>query len=275
MEIDDAVAVVTGAASGIGRATALELARRGAHVVAADIHEDRLEELRTRIEGMGRRVLTVRCDVAYDDDVEHLRAEALEEMGHVDIVMSNAGIPAIGPPERMTMQDWDWVLQVNLYGVIRGVRAFLGHMLERGSGHVVNTASLAGLYAYGWHDMAYVTSKFGVVGFTEALALYVRPHGVGVTLICPGPVETNIAENFRAMGVDDATDWLRLAEMPPAAAPDLVAQRACDAVVDGQFLVLTAEEVIRERMRARGADYDAFVAEMVSRLPASPNLHRG
>ena len=164
MKIQGAVAVVTGGASGIGRATALELARRGADVAVADIHEERLEEVRVAVEELGRRVLTIRCDVAYDDHVEHLRHEVLEEMGRADIVMNNAGVAVMGPPETISMQDWDWVLQVNLFGVIRGVRAFLPHMMERGSGHIVNTSSLAGLYAYNWDTIPYITGKFGVVG---------------------------------------------------------------------------------------------------------------
>jgi len=274
MDLRDAVAVVTGGASGIGRATVRELARRGADVVVADIHEDRLEEVRVEIEAMGRRVLTVRCDVAYDRDVEHLRDEALEEMGRVDLVMNNAGVAALGPPETMTMADWDWVLQINLYGVIRGVRAFLPHMLARGSGHVVNTASLAGLFAYAWDTIPYITGKFAVAGFTEALALYARPLGVGVTLVCPGLVDTNLGETARFVGVEDPGAWVRGIQLPPPVTPEEVATRVCDAVAENRFLVLTAEDLVRERVRQRATDHDGFVADMIARLPTPPNLHR-
>jgi NAD(P)-dependent dehydrogenase (short-subunit alcohol dehydrogenase family) len=274
MEIRDAVAVVTGGASGIGRATVRELARRGAQVVVADVHEDRLEEVRVEIEEMGGRVLTVRCDVAYDDQVEHLRHEALEEMGRVDIVMNNAGVVAMGPPERMTTADWDWILQVNLYGVIRGVRAFLPHMLERGSGHIVNTASLAGLFAYAWDSVPYITGKFAVAGFTEALALYAKPLGVGVSLVCPGLVDTNLGETARFVGVDDPSAWVKEIQLPPAVAPEEVATRVCDAVAEDRFLVLTADDHVKERVRQRAADHDRFVADMIERLPTPPNLHR-
>ena len=119
MQITDAVAVVTGAASGIGRATALELARRGAHVVAADIHEDRLEEVRVTIEEMSGRVLTVRCDVAFDDQVEHLRAEAFEEMGRVDIVMNNVGVILSGNPEDIPIAEWQRIVDLNLMSIVR------------------------------------------------------------------------------------------------------------------------------------------------------------
>ena len=275
MEVRDAVAVVTGGASGIGRATVLELARRGAQVVVADIHEDRLEEVRVEVEGMGGRVLTVRCDVTYDDQVDHLRHETLEEMGRVDIVMNNAGVVAMGPPETMTMQDWDWILQVNVYGVIRGVRAFLPHMLERGSGHIINTASLAGLFAYAWDSVPYITGKFAVAGFTEALALYAKPLGVGVTLVCPGLVDTNLGETARFVGVADPSEWLREIQLPPAVAPEEVATRVVDAVAEDRFLVTTAEDHVKERVTQRAADHDQFVADMIGRLPTPPNLHRG
>jgi NAD(P)-dependent dehydrogenase (short-subunit alcohol dehydrogenase family) len=274
MQITERVAVVTGAASGIGRATALELARRGAHVVAADIHEDRLEELRIEIEAMGRRVLTIRCDVAFDDQVEHLRHEALEEMDRVDIVMNNAGVVAMGPPETMTMEEWDWILQVNLYGVIRGVRAFLPHMLERGSGHIVNTASLAGLFAYAWDTIPYITGKFAVAGFTEALALYTRPLGVGVSLVCPGLVDTNLGETARFVGIEDPGTWLKEIQLPAPVAPEAVATLVCDAVADDRFLVLTEHELVKERTTQRATDHDAFVTDMIARLPTPPNLHR-
>lgn len=274
MEIRDAVAVVTGGASGIGRATVRELARRGARVVVADIHEDRLEEVRVEVEESGGRVLTVRCDVAFDDQVEHLRREALEEMGRVDIVMNNAGVVAMGPPETMTMQDWDWILQVNLYGVIRGVRAFLPHMLERGTGHIVNTASLAGMYAYAWDAVPYITGKFAVAGFTEALALYARPLGVGVSLLCPGVVETNLRESVRVVGVEDPSVWVQPVQLPPAVTAEEVATRVADAVAEDRFLVVTAEEHLQERVQQRATDHDRFVAEMIERLPTPPNLHQ-
>jgi NAD(P)-dependent dehydrogenase (short-subunit alcohol dehydrogenase family) len=274
MEIRGAVAVVTGGASGIGRATVRELVRRGAQVVVADVHEDRLEEVRVEIEASGGRVLAVRCDVAFDDQVDHLRHEALEEMGRVDIVMNNAGVAVLGPPEAIPMPDWDWQLQVNLYGVVRGVRAFLPHMLERGSGHIVNTASLAGLYAYTWDNIPYITGKFAVAGFTEALALYARPLGVGVSLLCPGLVETNIVENARYVGVDEPSEWMKGVPLPAAVSADVVATRVADAVADDRFLVLTHDEYIKDHTQRRAADHDAFVADMIASLPEPPNLHR-
>lgn len=274
MQIDGAVAVITGGASGIGRATVFEMVRRGAAVVAADVHLDRLEEVRVAVEEMGGRVLTVRCDVSFDDQVENLRHEVFEEFGRADIVMNNAGVAVLGPPETIAMHDWDWMLQVNLFGVIRGVRAFLPHMMERGSGHIVNTASLAGLYAYNWDTIPYITGKFGVVGLTEGLALYAKPHGVGVSLVCPGLVETNLGESVRFAGIPDGTQWMLGMPLTNSVSPETVATLVCDAVADNRYIVLTDPDVVNERVRARAADYDAHIDDMIGRLVTPPNVHR-
>jgi NAD(P)-dependent dehydrogenase (short-subunit alcohol dehydrogenase family) len=274
MDVAGTVAVITGGASGIGRATALELARRGADVVIADLHEARMAEVRSEIEGLGRRVLTVRCDVAQDADVERLRDEALAVRGHVDIVMNNAGVAMLGPPEGLSMEEWDWILQINLYGPIRGVRAFLPHLLERGSGHVVNTASVAGQFAYSWDHPTYITAKFGVVGFTEALALYLKPLGVGVSLLCPGLVSSNMGDTARMGGVDDISRWIQPMPLEEPVDPPYVAGIVADAIHDGTYLVLTHPEPTLERMRARTADTDAFIRSQIERLPQPPNLYR-
>ena len=276
MDVDGKVAVITGGASGIGRSTAVELARRGADIVVADINDDRIDEFRAEIEGLGRRYLGVRCDVRQDADVEKLRDEAISTMGHVHIVMSNAGTAMIGPPESLSMDDWDWLLQLNLYGVIRTVRAFLPHLLERGDGYVINTASVAGLYAYSWDHPTYITAKFGVVGFTESLALYLKPLGIGVSVLCPSLVSTNIWETSRAGGVDDISKWMKGMPGPLEEAMDaeLVGPMVADAIRDDRYLILTDPEPILERFKRRGADYEAFIQSQIDSLPEPPNLHK-
>src|SRR5438067_2746036 len=195
MELANKVAVITGGASGIGRGAALALARRGADVVLADVNVARLDEARAAVEALGRRALAVRCDVARDDDVERLARTAIGEMGQVDVLMNNAGVVLCGALEDIPVADWQWEFDVNVFGVVRGVRAFLPHMLARGSGYVVNTASMAGLFALTGPGAPYVASKFAVVGLSEALALYLRPRGLGVSVLCPGAVDTNLGEN--------------------------------------------------------------------------------
>jgi len=274
MDVDGKVAVITGGASGIGRATALELARRGADVVVADVNDERIAEVRAEVEALGRRYLGVHCDVTSDADVERMRDAALAGMGHVDIVMSNAGVAMIGPPEGLSMAEWDWILQINLYGVIRNVRAFLPHLLERGSGHVVNTASVAGLFAYSWDHPTYITAKFAVVGFTEALALYLKPLGIGVTLLTPGRVESNMGETARLGGIDDISRWIRDIPLETPVPADAVGVLVADAIRDDRYHVMTHPEEASKKMRARGEDLDAFVASQIKLLPEPPNLYQ-
>jgi len=274
MDIAGKVAVITGGASGIGRATGLELARRGADIVAADVNDVRLAEVKDEVEALGRRYLGVHCDVTQDADIERLRDEAIATMGHVDIVMSNAGVAMIGPPEGLSMEEWDWILQINLYGVIRTVRAFLPHLLERGSGHLVNTASVAGLFAYAWDHPTYITAKFAVTGFTEALALYVKPLGLGVTLVTPGMVESNMGETARLGGVDDISRWIREIPLQTPVPASVVGTLIADAIRDDRYHVMTHPEEASEKMRSRGAGLDAFVAAQIAALPQPPNLYR-
>jgi len=201
MQLAGKVAVITGGASGIGRGTALAMARHGADLVIADINDRRLEDTRAAIAALGRHALTVHCDVSNDADVEHLGATALREMGRVDIVMNNAGVVLRGALEQISVADWEWSFGINLLGVVRGICAFLPHMLERGSGHIINTGSVAGLIALTGEGAPYVASKFAVVGLSEALALYARPRGIDVSVLCPGAVDTNLHETERAIGI--------------------------------------------------------------------------
>jgi len=274
VDVDGAVAVITGGASGIGRSTALELARRGSDIVVADLNGTRIDEVRAEVEALGRRYLGVQCDVSNDADMDHLGDEAIGRMGHVDIVMNNAGVAMMGPAEGLSMEEWSWILQINLFGVIRGVRAFVPHLLERGSGYVVNTASVAGLYAYEWNHPAYITAKFGVVGLTESLALYLRPQGIGVSVLCPSLVASNMGETARFGGVDDISRWLHAMPLEDPAEPAFVGSLVADAIDDERYLILTDPEPIRERIARRGADPDAFVDAQIEALPAPPNLHR-
>src|ERR687887_1644630 len=201
MQLAGKVAVITGGASGIGRGTALAMARRGTDVVIADINDSRLEETRADIATLGRRALAVHCDVARDADVERLGETALRAMGRVDILMNNAGVVLRGALEQIPIEDWQWSFDINVLGVVRGIRTFLPHMLERGSGYIINTASVAGLIALTGEGAPYVASKFAIVGLSEALALYARPKGIGVSVLCPGSVDTNLLETGRTIGL--------------------------------------------------------------------------
>jgi NAD(P)-dependent dehydrogenase (short-subunit alcohol dehydrogenase family) len=266
MRLDGAVAVITGGASGIGRACALAMAGRGADVVVADVNEPRMEEAVAEVRALGRRSLGVRCDVSRDGELERLAGRAIGEMGRADLLMNNAGVVVGGPIEQVPMADWEWIVDVNLLGPVRGVRAFLPHMLERGSGYVVNTASFAGLVAHSPLTIPYDTTKHGVVGFSGGLALYCRPRGIGVSVLCPGYVATNLSESARFHGPDE-----RPARVPDSVvAPADLAERVVEAVEAGRFLILSQPEHARI-WASRAQDVDAHIARQLEVLSRPPD----
>jgi NAD(P)-dependent dehydrogenase (short-subunit alcohol dehydrogenase family) len=188
------VAVVTGAASGLGRALAEALAARGLDLVLADVEAAPLADAVAALEATGRSVIGVPTDVRFAAQVDALAATTLAQFGHVDVVCNNAGVVSLPAPMWEVQQnDWEWVLSVNLGGVINGIRAFVPHLVAQNSGHVVNTASMAGVSA-GPGIGPYLASKHAVVALSEGLAMELgdAAPNVGVTVVCPGVVDTNI-----------------------------------------------------------------------------------
>lgn len=253
------VAVITGGASGIGRACALALARRGLDLVVADVNEARMSSTVAELRDLGVRAEGIRCDVSRDAEVDLLAREAISVMGRADLLMSNAGVLVGGPPEQVPMADWEWIVQINLLGVIRCARAFLPHMLERGSGHIVSTASFAGLVAHNPLTIPYDTTKHGVVGFSAGLALYARPRGVGVSVLCPGYVTTNLSENYRFTGEHEQRMPDRVTE------PEELALRVLAAVEAGRFLILSQDEHLAIVQR-RWQDIDRHIERQMQAL---------
>jgi NAD(P)-dependent dehydrogenase (short-subunit alcohol dehydrogenase family) len=191
------VAVVTGGASGIGRALCLALAGLGTDVAVADLDEDGMAETAAGVRAAGRRALAVRTDVSRREDVQALAERAFSELGGVHILCNNAGVAAWGGLESATHEDWQWLIGVNLWGVIHGIEAFVPRMIaQRQGGHVVNTASMAGLIASQGLGV-YNTTKYAVVGLSETLQKDLRPHGIGVSVLCPMGVATSIRESGR------------------------------------------------------------------------------
>lgn len=250
------VVVVTGGGSGIGRATVLAFARAGAHVVIADRVAARVEEVAEEARSLGVDALALPTDVASDDAMVALRDGTLDRFGRVDVVMNNVGIITIGRPETIPLEEWRHAIEVNLLGVVRSIRLFVPVLIEQGEGHMVNTASTAGLFAYAYERLPYTATKSAIVGVSEALALYLRPQGIGVSVLCPGPVSTNIAGDIRFH--DDvpinAPAGLPLMEAEP------VGELVVDAVRENRFLVLTHPDETHEILVRRAADPEAFVA---------------
>lgn len=184
---------MTGAGRGIGRSLSFELARRGARVVLSDLNQGDLDKLHAAMRAGGAQAIALQCDVREEALVQTLVKDALAAYGTVDILINNAGVTLGGDLRLLSDTDWDRVLSVNLWGVVRTVRAVLPHMLERGSGYIVNIASAAGLVAPAlW--IPYAASKFAVVGLSEGLSAAVRPKGIGVSVVCPMWVQTDMLE---------------------------------------------------------------------------------
>ncbi len=192
-------ALVTGAASGIGRATALACARRGASLVLCDVDEAGLADVEREIRALGRHVLSRRVDVGSPTEMEAFAAEVHREREAVDLLVNNAGLGGLFL--ETSLEDWEWIARINLFGVIHGCHFFVPEMVRQGrGGHVVNVASAAA-YAPLPAQSAYAATKFAIVGLSECLRAEFAPFGIGVTAVCPGFIDTPIVEHSRLRGV--------------------------------------------------------------------------
>jgi NAD(P)-dependent dehydrogenase (short-subunit alcohol dehydrogenase family) len=196
-EFKGKTAFVTGGASGIGLAMAKAFAERGMNVMLADVERSALDSALTDIGKLGNHVRGVACDVADPDSVERAAQATFEAFGKVHVLCNNAGVAAGGGIDTISIESWRWVVDVNLMGVVYGVRSFLPHMRAHGEGgHIVNTASMAGMIS----DMGfspYAATKFAVVAMSEGLRPQLQPFGIGVSVLCPFFVRTNIGDAGR------------------------------------------------------------------------------
>jgi len=265
------VAVVTGAGSGIGRALAARSAQEGMKVVLADVEESALSSVASEMADAGADVIAVRTDVSHCADVEALANQTVRHYGAAHLLFNNAGVHGGGTIWESTIADWRWVLGVNLWGVIHGLRAFVPLMIEQDTEcHIVNTGSTAGLMATpGWG--VYGASKAAIISLTETLQyeLMMREAKIGVSVLCPGGVKTRLldAERNRPAALENPPggNAPRVTEADVAAAqameygmePDQLAEHVFAAIRTGQLHVLTHPEyapMIRQRM-------DAILAE--------------
>jgi NAD(P)-dependent dehydrogenase (short-subunit alcohol dehydrogenase family) len=240
MELKGKTAVITGGASGIGLATAIQFSKAGANIVLGDIED---APLHTQVEEMrshGATVIGVHCDVAQESDVEALRDAALKQFGAVHVIFNNAGVAGgstIGTPKKI----WDWVMSVNLDGVVNGMNAFIPLFLEQNEGHVVNTASEAGLVGVAGMG-PYNASKFAVVGISESLFHELANTGknVHVSVLCPNFVRTRIFESERNMPEELAS----YAENPEGAEIKKIAAALVNAGIDAADVAKAVEDAV-------------------------------
>jgi NAD(P)-dependent dehydrogenase (short-subunit alcohol dehydrogenase family) len=229
------VALVTGAASGIGQATSLKFAQEQADLVITDLNEDGLNDTAEQIRALGRKVLPIRTDIARREEVEALCNNALEEFGRVDILMNNAGVALYADIIDTDLADWEWMLGINLWGPIYALHFLLPHMVARKSGHIINIASWMGLLGQPANG-AYAASKFGIVGLSESLRAELERFGIGVTVVCPGIVQTNIFKAVKVKGFKP-----EVTKMPGfiGTTPEGAAMKIVHAVKKDKALVLT------------------------------------
>ncbi len=258
-DFDGKVVAITGAGSGIGRALAVEFARRRAELALSDVDEVGLAETVGRCEGMGVKVTSERVDVADRAAVEAWAGRVVEAHGKVNVIVNNAGVAVAATIESVSYDDFEWLMNINFWGVVHGTKAFLPHLRASGEGHVVNLSSVFGLVSVPTQAV-YNSAKFAVRGFTDALRMELEIDGapVSCTTVHPGGIKTNIARNARvddeiaeaAGGLDDARSGFDKAAMT---SPEKAARQIIAAVE-------------KDRRRALIGP-DAPVIDLVSRLP--------
>lgn len=264
-ELAGKVAAVTGAASGLGRAMALAFADEGMHLALADVDAVNLEPVENAVRARGVRAFSMRVDVSKAAEIEAFAARTEQELNGIHLVCNNAGVSLAGPVWEAAEPDWQWILGVNVWGVIHGVRAFAPRLIAQDAGHIVNTASVAGLISPPGMG-AYNLTKHAVVALSESLHHDLRSRGsaVGVSVLCPAYVPTGIADSERnrpkelVTGTKSPEALAREAMLKKAVAAgkisaDQVARAVVAAVKENRFYVLT-HPAIKGAIRARFED---------------------
>lgn len=250
-------ALIIGGGQNIGRRIAQEWTRRGARVAVADIALEGAEQTAALLRKMGGTGVALQCDVRSDASVLQAIDSAEARLGPLDILMNNAGILSGGNPEDLPLEEWQRMFDVNLFGMVRANNVIVPRMLERGCGHIVNTASFAGLYPFAASRIHYAASKAAIVSMSENLALHLMRFGIRVSCLCPGPVMTTSAQNMRQFSADcpmRAPGSHLLVKSQQETAVIL-----SDAMEAGRIMIPTHEEVWTS-LRDLAAGPDAFIA---------------
>jgi NAD(P)-dependent dehydrogenase (short-subunit alcohol dehydrogenase family) len=265
----DKVAVVTGAGSGIGRALAVELGRRGAVLAICDVDTAGLAETQRLVEATGARVRGDRIDVSERERVEQYAQEVATDLGRVNLVFNNAGIAYSGTVEEMSYKDVEKIMDVDFWGVVHGTKAFLPHLVESGDGHVVNVSSIFGMFSMP-SQSAYNAAKFAVRGFTESLRqeMVLTGRPVKVTCVHPGGIATNIARNADQADGRDHDELARSFDKVARTSPEKAARVILRGVEKGRARVLVGTDayVLDASVRLFGARYQGVFAAAGRRM---------
>jgi NADP-dependent 3-hydroxy acid dehydrogenase YdfG len=276
--LDDKVAVITGAGSGIGRALALNLAGRGSLLALSDVDDAGLAETVDLVKAAGaREVRSDHLDVADRDAMAAYAGAVAAQFGRVNVVINNAGVALAGDFNDLDYQDIDWIVGINFYGVLNGTKEFLPHLIASGDGHVVNLSSLFGLVPMPGQTI-YNATKFAVRGMSEALRIemLVAGHQVGVTAVHPGGIKTAIARNARVSAKEDKEATARLFDKKLAR---MTPERAAEIIVDGilrnraRVLVGLDAHALHQFGKFAGSRYQDIVAKVSKRvMPAKTKV---
>lgn len=256
-------ALIYGGAKGIGRAVALEFVRRGARVAIADIDAAKAEQTAAAICSAGGQATATRCDVLSDASVAQAAEHAAAALGEIDIVVNNVGSILSGNPEDIPIAEWERMLSLNFLSVVRSNAVFLPKFIARRNGHIVNTASFAGLYPYATNRMPYVAAKAAIIALSESLALHLHPQGVRVSCLCPGPVATGVADGMKT--------WTQNLPMRGPGAhlmvktSEQVAATLADGMQEGRVIIPSHDEVW-QTLRDHAAAPDLFIEQAIERF---------
>ena len=277
---------ITGAASGIGRSFALALARRGMNLHITDINIDGLEKVKSEVKKRGVKVFASKCDVSKYEDFEKAANEFYEKMGEVDLLINNAGISMGVDMLNIDLEVWRKVMETNLWSIIHSIKAFLPRMVKRGSGHIVNMASGAGVLGIA-EPLPYIASKFGVVGLSETFFARLKNLGINVSVIVPAWVKTNILKidtdkivyppkllkDFGKEKLDETYTTLMDVIAEGAISPDDAVEKYLEGIEKNQLYVFDADYYL-ELLEMKGKDPKQYENILVEGLMNRGNAFR-
>ncbi len=265
MDFKGKTAVVTGSSGGIGKAIAVLLAKEGANVVLTARNMARMQEVKKEIEALGRKAVAIESDISSDESVYAMKDKALEAFGNIDILINNAAVGMRGKLENVSLDDWKWIVNTNIMGYVRNVQAFLPHFMARGSGYIVNVSSIQALAFTGEIlNVPYITTKAGIIGFTESIQAYLRPKGIKVSCLIPGGVSTEMGINARFVGPEQEQKEMKdfdeqFFKSPFFLKPTQCAEGLLEGMKKEDFFIVVPANML-QMLKAQGKDIAAFNA---------------